>query len=130
VNQPLRLLMVEDSKNDTELLLHALCRGGYDTTYEVVDLDSPVAMRTALECQGWDVITSDLVMPMFSGSAALALAKELRPGLPFIIVSGETDLNLAVALMREGAQDYVQQVQLSRLVPAIGRQLRHVEVTS
>jgi DNA-binding NtrC family response regulator len=125
VNQPLRLLMV-DSKNDTELLLHALC--GYDTPYEVVD--SPVGMRTALECQGWDVITSDLMMSMFSGSAALALAKELRPGLPFIIVSAETDLNLAVALMREGAQDYVQKGQLSRLVPAIGRQLRHVEVTS
>jgi len=49
VNQPLCLLMVEDSKNDTELLLHALRRGGYDTTYEVVD--TPVAMCTALECQ-------------------------------------------------------------------------------
>ena len=49
MNQPLCLLMVEDSKNDTELLLHALRRGGYDTTYEVVD--TPVAMCTALECQ-------------------------------------------------------------------------------
>ena len=72
--------------------------GGYDTTYEVVD--TPVAMRTALECQGWDVITSDVMMPQFGGSAALSLAKELRPGLPFIIVSGEADLNLAVSLMR------------------------------
>jgi DNA-binding NtrC family response regulator len=71
-------------------------------------------MRTALECQGWDVITSDVMMPQFSGSAALALTKELRPRLPFIIVSGETDLNLAVALMREGAQDYVQKGELSR----------------
>jgi CheY-like chemotaxis protein len=68
VNQPLCLLMVEDSKNDTDLLLHALHRGGYHTTYEVVD--TPVAMRTALECQGWDVITSDVVMPQFSGPGA------------------------------------------------------------
>jgi DNA-binding NtrC family response regulator len=128
VNQPLRLLIVEDSKNHTELLLHALRRKGYDTTYEVVD--TPVAMRTALECQGWDVITSDVMMAQFSGSAALVLAKELRPGLPFIIVSGEADLNLAVSLMREGAQDYVQKGELSRLVPPIGRQLRQVELTS
>jgi two-component system, cell cycle sensor histidine kinase and response regulator CckA len=84
VNQPLRLLIVEDSKNDTDPTAARSApgkRGSYDTTYEVVD--TSVVMRTALECQGWDLITSDVMMPQFSGSAALALAKELRPGFPF-----------------------------------------------
>jgi PAS domain S-box-containing protein len=67
-------------------------------------------------------------MPHFSAPAALALAKELRPELPFIIVSGELDLNLAVSLMKEGAQDYVQKAQLPRVVPAIERVLREVEI--
>ena len=125
MNQPLRVLMVEDSKDDATLLLRALRRGGYEVIYEVVD--TPAAMRAALERQDWDAITSDNAMPHFSAPAALALAKELRPGLPFIIVSGEIDLNLAVSLMKEGAQDYIQKRELPRLVPTIERELREVE---
>ena len=56
--------------------------------------------------------------------AALALAKVLCPDVPFIIVSGELDLNLAVSLMKGGAQDYIQKRELARLVPAIARELR------
>jgi PAS domain S-box-containing protein len=95
--------------------------GGYKPTSTVVD--SPAAMRSALERQEWDVITSDHAMPHFSAPAALALAKELRPDVPFIIVSGEIDLNLAVSLMKEGAWDYIQKRELPRLIPAIKRAL-------
>jgi len=126
MNQPLRLLIVDDNEIDADLLLRALRRGAYEITYEVVD--TPTAMRAALERQDWDVITSDHAMPHFSAPAALALAKELRPDLPFIIVSGEIDLNLAVSLMKGGAQEYIQKRELARLVPAIERALREVEV--
>jgi PAS domain S-box-containing protein len=125
MNQPLRVLIVEDSEADVVLLLHALRRGGYEAAYDVVE--TPAAMRAALARQDWDVITSDHAMPHFSAPAALALAKELYPEVPFIIVSGEIDLNLAVSLMREGAQDYIQKGELARLVPAIERELRDVE---
>jgi DNA-binding NtrC family response regulator len=100
MNQPLRVLIVEDSTADVELLLRALRRGGYEATYEVVE--TPTAMRTALARQDWDVITSDHAMPHFSAPAALALAKEVCPDVPFFIVSGEIDLNLAVSLMKGG----------------------------
>jgi diguanylate cyclase (GGDEF)-like protein/PAS domain S-box-containing protein len=126
MNQPLRVLIVEDSPDDVELLLHVLRHGGYEIAYEAVD--TPVAMRAALERQDWDVITSDHAMPRFSAPEALALAKELRPNVPFIIVSGEIDLNLAVSLMKEGAQDYVQKRELDRVAPAIERALREAEV--
>ena len=62
-------------------------------------------------------------MPQFSGPAALALALELCPDLPFIIVSGEIDINVAVSLMKAGARDYVQKTELVRLVPVIERVL-------
>jgi len=59
--------------------------------------------------------------------AAQALAKELRPNLPLIIVSGEID-HLAVSLIKAGARDYVQKAELARLVPVIDRVLRDTEL--
>jgi len=126
MKQNLRVLIVEDSEDDAALLLHALRRGGHETVSAVVD--TPAAMRAALECRDWDVITSDHAMPHFSAKEALALAEELRPDLPFIIVSGRIDINLAVSLMKEGAKDYIEKRELTRLVPAIERALREAEI--
>jgi len=119
MNQPLRLLIVEDSADDKELLLQSLRSQGYQVMSATVD--TPVTMRAALERQEWDLIICDHSMPNFDAPAALAIAKELRPDVPFIIVSGEIDLNLAVALIRLGAQDYVQKSELIRLGPVIER---------
>jgi diguanylate cyclase (GGDEF)-like protein/PAS domain S-box-containing protein len=126
MNQPLRVLIVEDSEDDATLLMLALRRGGYEVEYTVVD--TPAAMQDALEKQNWDVITSDHAMQHFSAPAALALAKELRPDLPFIIVSGKIDFNLAVSLMKEGARDYIQKREVPRLIPAIERELREAKL--
>ena len=125
MSQPLRLLVVDDNSDDAILLHHALHRGGYEVTCEVVD--TPTAMRILLENQEWDIITSDHAMPHFSAPEALALAREFCPHVPFIIVSGEIDLNLAVSLMKGGAKDYIQKRELARLVPAVERELREVE---
>jgi len=126
MNRPLRLLMVEDSDDDAKLLLRVLRRDGYEVVYQTVD--TPAAMRAALENQEWDVITSDHGMPHFNAPDALRLARKLRPDLPFIIVSGEIDLNLAVSLMKDGAHDFIQKTQLPRLVPAIRRELDEAEI--
>jgi diguanylate cyclase (GGDEF)-like protein/PAS domain S-box-containing protein len=126
MSHPLRLLIVDDSPDDAELLLHALRGGGYEIACEVVD--SAAGMRAALEREDWDVITSDHAMPGFSAPAALALAMQIRPNSAFIIVSGEIDLNLAVSLIKEGAQDYVQKRELDRVVPAIQAALREAEM--
>jgi PAS domain S-box-containing protein len=119
--RPLRVLIVEDVKSDITLLLLALREGGFEVTYEAVA--TRAAMRTALRNQQWDVITSDHGMPQFSGPTALTLALELRPDVPFIIVSGEIDINLAVALIKAGALDYVQKSELARLIPVVERAL-------
>jgi PAS domain S-box-containing protein len=108
------------------LLLDAVRSGGYEPTYEVVD--SAAAMRAALEHGEWDLITSDHSMPGFSASAALELAKELRPGVPFIIVSGQIDLGVGISLIKAGARDYIQKTQLIRLGPAIDQALRETEL--
>ena len=107
------------------MLLSAVLRGGFGVTHEVVD-NSP-AMRAALERQDWDVITSDVSMPRFSAPAAMALARELRPHVPVFIVSGETDVDDAVTLIRDGARDFIQKHELPRLVPAIERTMRETQ---
>ena len=126
MNQPLRLLIVEDSVDDIELLLHLLSSQGYLVASAAVD--TPISMRAALERQEWDLITCDHSMPGFSAPAALAIAKELCPDVPFIVVSGEIDLNLAVALIKLGAQDYVKKSELIRLCPVIERELRDAQL--
>jgi len=123
MDRPLRLLLVEDAEDDAQMLLQSLRSHGFALASEAVD--TPAGMRAALERQEWDLIACDYALPHFSARAALALAKELRPGVPFIIVSREIDLNLAVELIKLGAQDYVQIGELIRLGPVVERELRN-----
>ncbi len=123
---PLRLLMVEDSEDDAQLLLNALKRGGYDVVCERVSSGS--AMEIALARQPWDIIIADQNLPHFSGLEALDLLKENGYDVPFFLVSGNINENLAAESMRAGAQDYLKKDNLTRLCPAIARELREVEV--
>lgn len=122
----LRLLVVEDSEDDTLLLVRELERAGYGVICERVE--SAAAMRVALAKTTWDVIIADYTMPQFSATQALALLKEVGLDLPFIIVSGTIGEERAVAAMKAGAHDYVMKGNLARLVPALERELREAEI--
>src|SRR5919112_3716729 len=123
---PLRVLIVEDSVDDTLLLLRELRRGGYEPQYERVD--TAETMRSALEKQEWDVVVSDHAMPSFSAPAALkSLQDGGWPDIPFIIVSGHIGEDAAVKAMKAGAHDFVSKDGLARLAPAIERELRDAE---
>ena len=120
--KPLRVLFVEDREKDVELLVLELRRGGYDLVQERVD--TPEAFGAALERQGWDIILCDYQMPRFDAPAALALVKERKVDLPFIVVSGTVGEETAVEALRAGAHDFMTKDRLSRLLPAIDRELR------
>jgi two-component system, cell cycle sensor histidine kinase and response regulator CckA len=125
MEQALKALIVEDSELDAELLLRALRRGGYDVTYERVE--TAPALLAALARQAWDLVLSDFTMPTFSAFAALKIVREQHVDLPFIIVSGTMGEEVAVEGLRSGAQDFITKANLSRLLPAIARELREVE---
>jgi signal transduction histidine kinase len=120
--ESLRVLVVDDSASDTKLVLRELARSWRAVHH--VRVESATAMRVALANEGWDVIVCDWSMPQFSAQAALKVVKELELDLPFIIVSGTVGEEIAVDAMRAGAHDFVLKDRLSRLRPAVEREIR------
>lgn len=121
----LRVLIVEDSEDDTLLVLRELRRGGYHVEY--VRVDTAASMLAALNQQLWDIIIADYSLPAFSGLAALELLQSQKLDLPFIIVSGTIGEDIAVAAMKAGAHDYIIKGNMARLVPAVERELREAQ---
>ncbi len=117
----LSTLIVEDSEADAELIVRELQDGGFDPAYERVDTQP--AMIAALDRRDWDIVISDYSMPQFGGDAALALLQARGLDVPFISVSGTMGEDVAVAMMKAGAHDYVMKDDLKRLVPAVEREL-------
>jgi PAS domain S-box-containing protein len=121
----LRVLIVEDFEDDMLLILRELRKGGY--TLDYVRVDTPSAMQSALERQPWDLVIADYTLPAFSAPDALKLLQSRKLDLPFIIVSGTIGENVAVAAMKAGAHDYLIKGHLTRLVPAVERELREAK---
>ena len=95
---PLRVLIVEDSADDAELVIRDLRRGGYEPEWRRVD--TAAGLAAALRDERWDVITCDWVMPQLSAPAALQCIRESAVDLPVIIVSGQLDEEVAVTAMK------------------------------
>jgi phosphoserine phosphatase RsbU/P len=118
----LRVLLVEDSEADAELIVLDLRRGDFEPHDRRVE--TAPEMRAALADETWDVILCDFNLPRFSILAALDILAESGLDLPFIVVSGMIQMEDAVSLMKAGAHDFVRKDDLVRLVPAIERELR------
>src|SRR5215217_889051 len=131
VTATLRVLLVEDSENDAMLLLRELRRGGYQPHAQRVF--TPEDMQKALRAadakgEPFQVVISDYYMPRFRAPDALRLLRELGYDVPFIVVSGKIGEDAAVGIMKAGANDYLTKENMSRLCPAIEREVREAEV--
>jgi len=118
----LRVLQVEDSASDASLTERILTKAGYAVHSERV-MDAR-EMSAALAKQPWDVIIADYRLPEFDAPSALSLLHQSGRDIPFIVVSGAVGEELAVAMMRAGAQDYLLKDNLVRLAPAVDREIR------
>ena len=115
----LRVLHVEDSADDGELLRLELEAAGYSLRYRRVD--SADSLAAALAGESWDVVLSDFNLPGLDAYGALAVLRQAGQDLPFIVVSGFIGEIEAVNLMKAGVHDYFMKGQLARLGPAIER---------
>ena len=121
----LRVLIVEDSEDDTLLIVRELRKGGLPPEYRRVD--SLATLQAALDEAEWDIVITDHNLPEFGSEAAIQQVKLTDPDLPIIIVSGSIGEEVAVAAMKSGAHDYIMKGNLSRLVPAVERELRETQ---
>ncbi|MFH1113959.1 MAG: response regulator [Pseudomonadota bacterium] len=126
MSKTLQVLIVEDSEDDTLLLVRQLRRGGYRPEFRRVETGA--AMREALLQQTWDVVVSDYAMPQFSAVGALSVLTDMRLDIPCLVVSGTIGEETAVSIMKAGANDYIMKDNLQRLVPAIEREIREAEM--
>jgi len=119
---PLRVLVVEDSEFDAQIMTSLIRKAGYDVTMKRVETRE--SMEAALGDQTWDVILADYNLPEFDAPTALAILQKSGLDLPFLIVSGGIGEDIAVAAMKAGAHDYLMKGNLQRLAPAVARELR------
>jgi signal transduction histidine kinase len=122
VNQPLRLLHLEDNPVDAELILATLTESGLSCAAHRVDTRS--GFLAALKAGAIDLILADYSLPGFDGFSALAMARQHAPEVPFLFVSALIGEELAIDAMHQGATDYVLKQRLGRLVPSVQRALR------
>jgi DNA-binding NtrC family response regulator len=125
MSKTLRLLIIEDSADDAELLVRELRRGGYEPAYERVE--TAAAMNAALALHTWDLVVADHSVLQLDSLAALNLLKASGSDTPFIIVSGTIGEERAVHAMKAGASDYLVKGQLARLIPVVDRELADAE---
>ncbi len=119
--QHIRILNLEDSAIDADLIVRELKRANLD--FSATRVDNEGSFRAALDSSDPDVILADYNLPSFDGIAALKIARSLVPDIPFIFVSGSIGEDRAIQALREGATDYVIKDRLSRLPSAITRAL-------
>jgi PAS domain S-box-containing protein len=118
---PLRVLIVEDCMDDALLLAAELQRGGWDPVFERVE--TPAALEKALATQKWELIICDYSIPQLGGFVALEIYRKSGLDIPFISVSDAVGEEAVAEMMKAGVHDYVMKSNLTRLVPAVKREL-------
>jgi PAS domain S-box-containing protein len=125
VTRALRLLLVEDSEADAELLLAELRRSGFHTVLKRVD--SETELRESLAAESWEIVLCDHGLPSFSSMEALRLVRDTGSDIPFVVLSGTIGEEAAVEALKAGARDVVLKTNLARLGPVVDRELREAE---
>lgn len=133
---PLRVLILEDVSDEAVILLHHLREAGFDPTWKRVETELAYCDELDQDDPIWQVILADFSLPQFSALRALYLLKARALTIPFIVVTGVINEEVAVECMNRGAADYLLKDRLARLGPAVRRVLeekrlrdekRHVE---
>jgi hypothetical protein len=121
----LRILHLEDDSQDTELVACCLQAGGVDC--QITRVDERESFEREVRTGDFHLILSDYKLPAYDGGSALAFARQHRPDVPFILVSGAVGEEAAVGCLVGGATDYVLKGHLSHLIPSLQRALREAE---
>lgn len=126
MQQPVRLVIVEDMPMEAEIAVRQLESGGFSCNWKRVE--SEAVLRRALDEHKPDLILSDFTLPGFDGLSALDVARQVAPDTPFIFLSGTIGEERAIDALQRGAYDYVLKTNMARLVPAVRRALNDASI--
>lgn len=126
IKKILRVLAVEDSGDDFELIRNELSEGGFTVVHERVE--TAASLKAALKREPWDVVICDHNLPALDSMSALKVVRGMTENVPFIVVSGYMPDEMAIETMRLGARDFIRKDNLSRLAPAVERELQQAAV--
>jgi PAS domain S-box-containing protein len=124
----LRILHLEDNVHDAELIRSKLKAGGISCVIQRVETRAD--FEAEVERSRFDLIISDHTLPSFDGLAALQIARQKCPAVPFIFVSGTIGEEMAVNALKQGATDYVLKDRLSRLAASVQRSMHEARERS
>ena len=122
----IKLLLVEDNDTDALLVVRQLKKEGFEVDHHQVKTRDEMERAFSEGC--WDLVISDYSLPGFGGKDALELFKSKKLDIPFILVSGTVGEDIAVTIMKGGANDYLMKTHLNRLGPAVKRELEETQV--
>ena len=120
----LNILILEDNKDDAELMVAELEKNGYTITWNRVETKE--SFKKSLKDPP-DLILADYKLPSVNALDALKIKQEIAPTIPFIIVSGTIGEEFAVECIKAGATDYVLKDRLFRLCPVVERALKEAK---
>lgn len=122
----IKILLLEDSDLDAELLINLLKEEGINCY--IKRASNKFDYFNLFSSFDFDVILSDNSLPDYDGISALKYAKEHKPNIPFIFVSGTIGEDRAVEALRHGAKDYVLKQNMNKIIPALQRVMHEVKI--
>jgi DNA-binding NarL/FixJ family response regulator len=120
-NKAIRILLLEDSRVDADLIARELARSELHVLLERVD--SEASFIAALDTFSPDVVLSDHSLAQFNSQSALETLRAISPATPFIIVTGSQLGSITSASIRAGADDVVFKTHLGSLAASISHAL-------
>ena len=126
MNEVLKVLLVEDSTVDAELILDKLSETGYQVDQGLVD--NALEMRKLLSERQWDIVLCDYSMPGFNPFEALNILREFNIDIPFIVISGTIGEENVIKLMKAGCHDCIMKFNMTRLPGVISREIEEARI--
>ncbi len=122
---PIKILHLEDNQFDSQLVKSLFDRDHFLVDYHQTDGEEEFQFK--LKNGNFDLILSDYHLPDYSGSEALAFARDHFPSTPFVFLSGTMGEDVAIDSLLNGATDYVLKNKMERLIPALKRAYREAQ---